>query len=398
MSHSRPPWIRAVTTPGAMVFAVMFALESLARATLWTIVPLQAYALLQDELQVSLLNFGVSITSLIGGMTVPLLIRRLRRRWVYSLGICLTLLAGLLLATGTLGGQIGGMVARALGGAATNISLMLYVMDYIRRRDLVHSEPLRLLFSAAAWAAGPFLGVFLNDRLGRGSGETVTVISSILLLGYFWYLRIQDNPAVAAATQPPPNPLASIRRFVSQPRLRLGWIIPFGRSCWWSMFAVYPPIYLVQTVGSEHGDLWGAAMVSAGNALLFGAPLAGRLASRFGLRWPIIGSLILMGFATATAGLTFAWPLAVIACLLAAAVGAVILDAIGGIPFMRSVRAFERPQMTSVYRTYIDLSDLIPSAIFSLLLSCFDIRAVFIATGLFSLAVAAVARHLPRSM
>lgn len=381
-----------------MVFAVMFALESLARATLWTIVPLQAYALLQDALHVSLLNFGVSITALAGGLTVPLLIRRLRRRWVYSLGICLTLLAGLMLATGTLGGQIGGMVARALGGAATNIALMLYVMDYIRRRDLVHSEPLRLLFSAAAWATGPFLGVFLNDRLGRGTGETVTMISCALLLGYFWYLRIQDNPAVAAATQPPPNPLASIRRFVSQPRLRLGWFIPFGRSCWWSMFAVYPPIYLVQRVGSEHGDLWGAGMVSAGNALLFGAPLAGKLASRFGLRRPIIGSLILMGLATTAAGVTFTWPLAVIACLLAAAVGAVVLDALGGIPFMRSVRAFERPQMTSVYRTYIDLSDLIPSAIFSLLLSCFDIRAVFIASGLFALVVAVVARHLPRSM
>lgn len=398
MSHSRPPWIKAVTTPGAMVFAVLFALESLARATLWTIVPLQAYALLQDALHVSLLNFGVSITSLVGGLTVPLLIRRLRRRWVYSLGICLTVLAGLLLATGTLGGQIGGMVARALGGAATNIALMLYVMDYIRRRDLVHSEPLRLLFSAAAWAAGPFLGVFLNDQFGRGTGETVTIVSSILLLGYFWYLRIQDNPAVAAATQPPPNPLASIRRFVSQPRLRLGWLIPFGRSCWWSMFAVFPPIYLVQTIGSEHGDLWGAAMVSAGNALLFGAPLAGKLASSVGLRRPIIGSFVLMGCATAAAGLTFAWPAAVIACLLAAAVGAVILDAIGGIPFMRSVRAFERPQMTSVHRTYIDLSDLIPSAIFSLLLSWFDIRAVFIATGLFALGVAVVARHLPRSM
>lgn len=398
MSHSRPPWIKAVTTPGAMVFAVLFALESLARATLWTIIPLQAYALLQDTLHVSLLNFGVSITSLVGGLTVPLLIRRLRRRWVYSLGICLTMLAGLLLATGTLGGQIGAMMARALGGAATNIALMLYVMDYIRRRDLVHSEPLRLLFSAAAWATGPFLGVFLNDRLGRGSGETVTVISAVLCLGYFWYLRIQDNPAVAAATQPPPNPLASIRRFVSQPRLRLGWFIPFGRSCWWSMFAVYPPIYLVQTMGGGHGDLWGAAMVSAGNALLFGAPLAGRLASRVGLRRPIIGACILMGVGTAAAGLLFDRPLAVIGCLMAAAIGAVILDAIGGIPFMRSVRAFERPQMTSVYRTYIDLSDLVPSAVFSLLLSHFDIRAVFIASGLFSLIVALVARRLPRSM
>jgi len=398
MSHSRPPWIKSVTTPGAMVFAILFALESLARATLWTIVPLQAYELLQDELHVSQLNLGVSVASLAGGLTVPLLIRRLRRRWVYSLGICLTMVAGILLATGTLTGQIGGMVARAIGGAATNISLMLYVMDYIRRRDLVHSEPLRMLFSAAAWAAGPFLGVFLNKQLGRGAGEVVTVASALLLLGYFWYLRIQDNPAVAAATQPPPNPIASIRRFLAQPRLLLAWFIPFGRSCWWTMFSVYPPIYMVQAMGGDRGGLWGAAIVSAGNALLFGAPLAGRLARRVGIRLPIIGAFVGLGLTTSAAGLFYAWPLAVIACLLAAAVGAVILDAIGGIPFMRSVRPFERPQMTSVYRTYIDLSDLVPAAVFSLLLSYFDLRAVFLATGSFALFAALVARQLPRRM
>ena len=384
--------------PGAMVFALMFALESLARATLWTIVPLQAYALLQNPRDVALLSFIVSLSSLAGGLTVPLLIRVFRRSWVYSLGVALLMVAGILLATGTLAGQVGGMFARALGGAATNIALMLYVMDYIRKRDLVHSEPLKMMLSASAWCAGPFLGVFLNDRIGRGSGETVTVISAILLLGYFWYLRIQDNPAVAAATQPPPSPLASIVRFFSQPRLVLGWLIPFGRSCWWGMFAVYPPIYMVQKLGHGQGDLWGAAVVSVGNGLLFAAPVAGRLAARIGLRRPIIGAFVGMGLLTFSAGLLYAWPGAVVACLLAAGVGAVTLDALGGIPFMRFVHPYERPQMTSVYRTYIDLSDLVPAGVFLLLLSYFDIRAVFMASGLFALGMAAVAGRLPRRM
>ena len=398
MQDLPPPWIRAVTTPGAMVFGIMFALESLARATLWTIVPLQAYALLADVRDVSLLNTGVSLCGMIGGLTMPLLIRALRRRWVYSMGVAFAALAGLLLATGTLTGQIGGMLARSFGGAATNVTLMLYVMDYIRKKDLVRSEPLRMRFSAAAWASGPFLGVFLNQQFGRGTGETVTVVSALLLLAYFWYLRIQDNPAVAAATQPPPNPLKSIARFVAQPRLRLAWIIPFGRSCWWSMFAVYPPIYMVKHFGDRPGELLGALLVSAGNGLLFGAPVAGRLAARFGLRRPIIGALITLGVLTILAGLLYDWPLAVIACVLAAAAGAVTLDALGGIPFMRSVHPYERPQMTAVFRTYIDLSDLLPAAVFSLLLSHFDMRAVFIAMGIFAFLVAAIARHLPRGM
>jgi hypothetical protein len=83
---------------------------------------------------------------------------------------------------------------------------------------------------------------------------------------------------------------------------------------------------------------------------------------------------------------------------LAAAIGAVVLDALGGIPFMRFVHPYERPQMTSVYRTYIDVSDFLPAAVFALLLSYFDLRAVFLASGLFALAMAAVARRLPRRM
>src|SRR5262249_7564482 len=122
----------------------------------------------------------------------------------------------------------------------------------------------------------------------------------------------------------------------------------------------------------------GAGVVSIGNGLLFCAPLAGRLAARVGLRRPIIGAYVRMGLLTFSAGLLYAWPPAVVACLLAAACGAVTLDALGGIPFMRSVHPYERPQMTSVYRTYIDMSDLTSAAIFSLLLSRFDLHAVFL--------------------
>jgi MFS family permease len=401
MHDEVPIWLKTVTTPGAVVFAIMFALESLARSTLWTIVPLQAFELLQHNARdVSILNFCVSISGLVGSFTIPMLIRRFRRRWVYSLGISLTILAAGLLATGTLFGQAGGMLARAFGGAASNIALSLYIMDYIRKRDLVHAEPLRLTLGAVAWAAGPFLGVFLNESISRGTGELVTIVSGLLLLGYFWRLRMQENPAVAAATRPPPSPIGSIGRFLAQPRLRLAWFIPFGRSCWWAMFSVYPPIYIAEVYADDRtfGHLMGALVVSAGNALLLASPLFGRLAARIGLRRPIIAAFIGNGLLTILAAVFFEIPVAVVATLLAAAVGAAVLDALGNIPFMRSVRPFERPQMTTVFRTYIDLSDLLPAAVFSFLLSYFDMRAVFVASGLFCLVVAVVARRLPQRM
>ena len=40
---------------------------------------------------------------------------------------------------------------------------------------------------------------------------------------------------------------------------------------------------------------------------------------------------------------------------------AVALDAVGNMPFLRAVHAYERPQMTAVYRTNLDLSELLPA-------------------------------------
>jgi predicted MFS family arabinose efflux permease len=395
MHVNHPIWLRQVSTPGAVVFAIMFTLESLARASLATVIPLQAYALLQDARDVSLLYFGVGTTGLIGSFTIPLLIRRFRRRWVYSMGVAFLILAAALLATGTIAGQAFGMLIRAFGVASTNIALSLYVMDYIRRRDLVRSEPLKLMFGSLAWTAGPALGVYLYRDVGQAAAELLSAASAALLLGYFWVLRLQENPAVAAATRPPPNPIRSIARFLAQPRLRLAWVIPFGRSCWWAMFFVYPPLYMVKT---GVGELAGALLVSAGNAMLITTPLVGRAAGRYGMRVLIVGAFITSALFTSMAVLFFEVPWAVAACLLTAAVAAVVLDAVGNIPFLRSVHPYERPQMTTVFRTYIDFSELLPGAVFALLLTFFDMRAVFLASGLLMLTAALIARHLPRRM
>src|SRR3546814_6799999 len=104
---------------------------------------------------------------------------------------------------------------------------------------------------------------------------------ALAALGYFWYLRIVDNPTVAPARQTPPMPWNNIRRYLSQPRLRLAWIIPFGRSTFWTTFFVYPPLYIVEQGGS---DAVVAVMLSLGQGLLFCAPFFGRLGRRHGIR------------------------------------------------------------------------------------------------------------------
>lgn len=391
----QPVWLRRVTQPGAAVFAVMFALESLSRSTLAALIPLQAYALLQEARDVSLTYFCVSITGFCASFVIPLFIRRFRRRWVYTAGVVMLMLCGGALATATLTGQIAAMVLRSLAAASLNITLSLYTLDYIRKRDLVRSEPLKAMMSAASWTLGPALGVYLYREVGHGTAELLSAGAAAALLCYFWYLRMQENPAVAAATRPAPNPFHSVRRFVVQPRLRLGWFIAFSRSCWWSMFFVYPSIYMVQ---SGKGELAGAVLLSAGNAVLFGAAFVGKLARTRGIRRFIIAAFLGAGSVTILAAFAYPWPWVAAGLLLAGALNVMMLDGLGNIPFLRAVRPFERPQMATVFRTYIDLSDLLPAALYSVLLSFFDIRAVFFAAGLWMLIAAFVARHLPKSM
>jgi MFS family permease len=390
-----PVWLRFVDRPGAVVFASLFALESFARAVLSTVITLQALALFETTRDVSLIFSLVGVTALVASFSIPSLVRRLSRRLVYSLGAGLLIVAAVLLATITMTGQISGMLVRVFGTACLSITASLYIMQYINRRDLTRSEPMRLQFSAMAWTAGPWLGVWLYDTYGAASAYSVSAIAAVMLLAIFWVLRLSDNPAIGPAAKPPPTPLRTIGRFLSQPRLRLAWTITFGRSCWWVFFFIYAPVYMIR---AGHSGEEGALLVSAGNAMLFLTPAFGRLARRYSIRRVLALAFLALGATTALAGLTFDSSTWVIVFLLAGALACVALDAVGNIPFIRAVRPLERPQMTTVFRTYIDASELVTPSLFALVLTIWDLQGVFIVCGLLMAAFAYWPRFLPRGM
>jgi predicted MFS family arabinose efflux permease len=285
------------------------------------------------------------------------------------------------------------MVLRVLGVACLNITLSLYIMDWIQRGELVRSEPLRLTMAAGAWTLGPALGVWLHTRYGALAADGLSAAAALALLATFWVLRLGDNPAIAPGRRTPQSPLASIGRFFAQPRLRLAWLIAFGRSAWWGQFFTFAPLYMVI---SGYGELAAAAVISLGNAMLFLNLAVGRFAARFGVRLVIVAAFLLTGACSLAAALATPWPLLTAALLLAGTFGCSALDAVGTIPFLRSVHAHERPQMTTVFRTYLDMSDLLPPLLFALLLSFFGLAAVFLSAGLWMLAIGLTARLLPR--
>jgi MFS family permease len=389
-------WLPAEHRRGALAFATLFALESLARALAATVISVQAYDLLQDNQKVSVLFTLVGIGSLCATVTIPMIIGLTARRWIYSGGALLLMLAGVLLATHTLAGQASGMFLRVFGTACLNITLSLYIMDHIRKPDLVRSEPLRLALSTASWTIGPYLGVILYSNYGVWSPFALSILAAAMLLAVFWYLRLKEL-IIRPARKAPPDPLTNIGRFIAQPRLRLAWLIAFGRSCFWATFFIYAPLLMINAgIGGEAGGL----LISIGNMALITAVPFGRLAQRVGVRIVIAGSMVVLAAASVLAGLAgTGFPLIAGGFLLMGAVAGAALDGVGGIPFLRAVKARERAEMAGVYRTFIDMSELIPTLVYSVALLVLPLGAVFVVLGLWLALVAALSWiYLPKSL
>ncbi len=372
-------------------------MESISRASLASIVPIQAYDILQDEQAVSLLYFAVGVAGIAATLFAPLLFRSIPRRYVYTAGALTLVAASAALATNTLAGQAVGMFCRVFGASTLSIMLNLYIMEYIPKHAVVRSESLRLTLSTISWTAGPAFGVWLYVSFGPIAPYLWSALCALLLIAIFWYFRLSSSAAISAGPLRPANPVANIRRFAAQPRMRLAWLIAFGRSCYWSTFFIYAPILMVAT---GEGKLAGGVVVSLGNALLLFAVGWGRLGSRLGVRPVVVLAFALTAvcaFLAGFAGAGHPWSAAFF--LLSGTLFAVALDAVGSAPFLRAVRVYERPNMTAVYRTYLDMSELLPPLVYAIILGFTGLGGVFVALGVFSALCAWFSwRHLPRSM
>ena len=397
-THVRHPmWLPAVRQAGARTFASLYTMESFARATISSVIPIQAYEILRNEQAVSILYTIVSLLGLSVTLFMPMLIHRFARRWVYTAGASLLAIGSVFFVTHTLTGQFIGMLCRVMGASALSITLNLYIMDHIRKTDFMRSESLRMAWSMVAWTGGPTLGIFLYTHFGIYAAHGAVAAFAMILLALFWFYRLSDNPLIAAGRSRAINPFANIGRFVSQPRLRLAWIISFGRSCFWTTFFVYGPLFMVIT---GEGELAGGLLVSAGNGLLFMAIFWGRAGRRYGARRTITVAFAAMAatlFAAGAVGETV--PLLTAAFLLGGAFFTIAIDALGSTVFMRAVHPYERAQMAAVYRTYLDFSELTPPMVYSVVLAFFGLGSVFVTLGILAAVCGFVTwRYVPKAM
>ena len=392
-----PHWLPAAPRPGIKVIATLFFIETFARASIATVIPIQAYDLLQDEQKVSLVYTGAGLAALGLSVIIPLLIRLTSRRWTYTIGALLLIAAAGLLATFTVPGQVAGMVTRVAGAACLNVTLSLYILDYIRKEQYVQNDAVRMTFSTVGWTVAPYLGVWVYSNYGAAAAFSMSSVFAVILIAVFWYLRLSDAIVIVKARTPAANPLRYFGRFFSQKRLRVAWFVAFSRSSFWSTLYVYGPLLMITSgLGAEAGGI----LISAANAMLVLTFVFARLSGKLGIRKLAAFSFCISALLCFVCGYSAADFPIVTAGLLLVASGAVVgLDAVGGVAFYRAVRPYERAEMTSVYRTYLDMGELLPPLLYAFLLGFFGLGSVFVALGgLMGIAALVVLLNIPRRM
>ncbi len=382
---------------GVWTIGAIFAGESFLRALNVSVIPIQAYDLLGSSQRVSIVATCVSFMVLLTTLSLPFIFHGVRRRWVYSIGISLVMVAAVVFSANIIAGQVLATYLRNAGASIMNITLALYIMDNISKTELTRAEPVRMTIATVSWVVGPATGAWLYAKYGAVAPQLAVVLAGLMLLFGFWSARMRDPVSLPPGTIDSFNPLSNLLAFFRQPRLRLAWSIAFGRSCFWSALFIYGPLLMIE------GGLAKATaglIISASQLTLPLSLIHGNLARRFGVRKVVAGCFAGMAISCIVAGMFGKTSVvSAVACLLVAAVCASGLDGVGGVPFYRAVRQRDRQRMTSVYRTFFEFAELIPGFVFMILLLHFEIGIVFIVISVLSGFLALVTwKHLPKSM
>jgi MFS family permease len=378
-----------------VAFLSLFFFPCVAQATLLTVLPLGALRLLGTAQAVTLLYAGAGLAAVAGRFSIPYLVRLFGRGSVFALGAASLAASSVLFAVDRLPAFAVGIVLSAFAFACIEITSQLYLLDHAPRQALRHFEPTRIFSSAAPWTFGPWLGVHLQENVAFIAPFAVAAVAAIILLILFRALGLGEPAALATMHKPTTNPLRYLPRFFSQPRLLLAWTLAATRSSWWSMFFVYAPILAVTSgLGAEAGGI----VASIGTGWTWLVPIWGWIGRRFGLR-----RLLQIGYGSAgvlsiVAALAFGVPWLGAALLVLATFGAGTIDGAGNLLFLRAVHPYERSEMTTVFASFRDVTQVGPPVMCSVLLVFFSLPSVFVAAGAMMLASSALCSRIPRRL
>ncbi|MGI9302626.1 MAG: MFS transporter [Gammaproteobacteria bacterium] len=374
--------------------AGLFFVHSFSRGILLSVIPLQTLALTGDAQRTSTLLFAVSAGGILAALMTPMVIQRVGSYLTFLLGCALMFVSVILLASNDVVYFSAGLFCHVFSIAASEVTLTLYILAKVPRRELTRFEPWRILFTVLALCIGPFVGVYFQKTFFHQLPYGISAIFVVLSIVYFRWLGLH-RVAIPSSRSMNVNPMRYLGGYFYQPRLRLAYALVLARSCWWTMFVIYTPIYAER---SGLGELTGAALVSIGTAWTLSVPFWGWVARRYGVR-----SLMQVGFFITSALTTLVYiyagsPIVASIVLVVSALGATMLDGVGNVLFYRAVHARERAEMTAVFSTYRDLGQLATPGLYAVLLTFLTLPVVFSSAAVWMFVAGYFCRFIPSRM
>jgi MFS family permease len=395
MFHRRPEALSQLSGNTSLNLARMSAFEGFSRAVLVSILPLAALEALGSKENVALAYLLGGLLTLCVTLNIGTFERWLQRRWLVTLGGGFLMLAAVMLYSRSTFLFPLGIGLRSASASIYTVCLSLYIMDYIGKKDLTLNESMRMQYAGLAWLIGPFLGSWLVQHGYINVPFLLSILSAGVMLAYFWHLRLGDDQVVRKAQSQARNPWHAIKRYSKQKRLRIAYGITVSRSCYWVALYVYGPIYLV-----ESGlPVWSAGLLLSGvSGLLFFSPIIRSVSDRFGTRQVIYTGLIVTGISLMALGLVGSPSPVGVVFWVTGAIGGVLLDVLGNIPFMRSVKPRERVEMTSVFSTWREASELLTPLLVSAVLLLFPFHVFFYVLAVMHFLSAVSTSFLPKRL
>jgi len=385
-----PLYLSHAPTPRVEHFALLAGIEAGVRGIILSVMPLAMYRAFGDAGVVSGIYFAVGIASLFCGLMVPYMTRFIPRRWMFTLGGLLYLIAMALALTGAPLLMAAALMVNAFGTVTFTVCLNAYILDYITRSELGRNESTRMVYSGASWTIGPVAGVWLFNWW-EPAPFLIAGLFAVALIAVFWKLRLGNGKQITRARGPAPNPLAFLDRFRRQPRLIAGWLFAVIRSSGWWVYVVYLPIYAIQ---NGLGETIGGLSLSLSNGLLFITPLMLRLVHKTSVRFAVRGTFAFTGALFLVAWVVAPLPWLVVIALLIGSIGLVMLDVCGSLPFLMAVKPSERTEMAAVYSSFRDVSGIVTPGVAWIVLLVSPVAGVFGVCGLGMFAAWAIAGRL----
>ena len=172
--------------PGTYLkFAGLFFVQTMSRGILLSVLPLQAFAILGNAQRTSTLFFLVSVGGILASLIMPWAIQRMGNYRAFLVGCAAMLFSAVLLVSERVVWFSMGLFFHTFSIAAIEVSLTLYVLALIPRREMTQFEPLRIVSLVLALTIGPFLGVYFQEKILHSLPYIICAVFAVLSIPLF---------------------------------------------------------------------------------------------------------------------------------------------------------------------------------------------------------------------